>query len=67
MLISIEPLRVKEKICFSRQRTILFETFAVFERLSRESEIRGEGETEKIGKPAPASEQNWAAMRFSLK
>jgi len=43
---------------------VLFETFAVFERLSREIEIRGEGEAGKIGKPALASEQNRAAMRF---
>jgi hypothetical protein len=33
----------------------LFETFAAFERLSREIEIRDEGETEKIGKQALAA------------
>jgi hypothetical protein len=54
MLIYLEPLRVKRKDLFCGKETVLLETFAAFERLSRESEIRGEGEAEKIGKQALA-------------
>jgi hypothetical protein len=54
MLIYLGPLRVKRKIFF-RWSAVRLETFAAFERLTREIEIRDEGETEKIEKQALAA------------
>jgi hypothetical protein len=53
MLISLERLRVKRNYLLPSRRVC--GTFTVFERLSREIEIRDEGEAEKVERQALAA------------